>query len=66
MNKIKPCPFCGGEPSFEIDYGCYGYTPNVYRIECDDCGAYFSLVDDFHNSEEENEAELIKRWNRRV
>lgn len=66
MSELRPCPFCGGEPSFKTEYGCYGYTPNVYQIGCDNCGVYFSLVDDFHNSEAENKAELIKMWNRRV
>lgn len=64
--KIKRCPFCGGESiDFDIDYGNYGYTPNIYHIECE-CGASMTLVDDFKKSNEECRDELIKRWNKRI
>lgn len=60
--KIEKCPFCGKEPEFYIDYGSYGYSPNVYHLECE-CGAGMNLVDDFRNSDKECKDMLIKRWN---
>ena len=35
--KIEKCPFCGEEPQFYFKGGTYGYTPDVYYIECK-CG----------------------------
>lgn len=62
--KIKKCPFCSKEPQIYVNYGSYGYTPNVYHIKCQ-CGAEMKLVDDFCNSQDECKNRLIERWNER-
>lgn len=53
-NKLKPCPFCGGEaeiynpmPGYESGYGTY----------CKSCDSYFTHGD--------SEEEAIKVWNSR-
>lgn len=36
MDKLKPCPFCGGDAALEVFDGRYG--PLVYAA-CEICGA---------------------------
>ncbi len=62
--KIEKCPFCGEEPQFYFKGGTYGYTPDVYYIECK-CGAGMKLVDDSCNPLEGVKNRLIKKWNSR-
>ena len=56
--KLKPCPFCGGEAA--LQYGRF-YGNEFYKdyfCFCDECEAsttYFPTV-----------AEAIEAWNRRV
>lgn len=64
MIEIEKCPFCGKEPKFYINYGSYGYKPNVYHLECE-CGAGMKMIDDFNVSDKECKDTLIKRWNSR-
>lgn len=55
MEKLKKCPFCGGEAEIgRIQAGREVY----YRVSCEECsgsGAWFHT-----------EAEAIAAWNRRV
>ncbi len=57
-NKLKPCPFCGGEAKMLEEYDVMiGKT--YYFVECTECtGTIFSG--------EINEKEAIEAWNRRV
>ena len=52
-DKLKPCPFCGGEAEITYcDEGCCGAKP--YEVYCD-CGAHISAYE-----------KSIKAWNTRV
>jgi len=53
--KLKPCPFCGGEPRI-----IKGLVAGVTMIVCTKCRATVS----FGGSEREEDAK--KAWNRRV
>ena len=52
MDKLKPCPFCGGEAAF------LGETQS---IKCKQCGGMFIVTNPFTTRLEAKEA-----WNRRV
>lgn len=54
MDKLKPCPFCGGEVklSFHPYYG-------TYRVRCYGCGCYV-------NQHCAIEDEATEAWNRRT
>ena len=58
MEKLKPCPFCGGEASIDWGYHLYG-PPVTYNVECRRCTAKIEYPYD-------SEEEAIKAWNRRV
>lgn len=69
MEKLKPCPFCGGT-NIKM-YG--GICLTMGTIECEDCGAYFEVEIDIDTKKmTEDECtdklcdELMKCWNRRV
>lgn len=55
MDKLKPCPFCGGEETESESEVCYGGI--YYRIFCSCCGASTDLYCDTERAE--------KAWNRR-
>lgn len=56
MDKLKPCPFCGGTAHIErISY------IRDYIIYCEECDSYF-MLDELCAKEED----LIDAWNRRV
>ena len=59
MDKLKPCPFCGGEAVIvNIDF----YIDNsggTYGIRCTKCRACSSMRCD-------SEEKAIEAWNRRV
>lgn len=57
MSKLKPCPFCGGEP-----IALYGDSGWPY-IACTNCKAAIGTVGYFDVLTEE---ELIVAWNIRV
>lgn len=57
--ELKPCPFCGAEP--EWLEGCY-----LLEIECSQCRAYMNAFYDKVAPYEEQKADIIRRWNRRV
>lgn len=57
MDKLKPCPFCGGGVRFDNDY-------NYFRdnmIYCDGCDMVFTL-DDCSASDDD----VVRAWNRRA
>ena len=67
MDKLKPCPFCGGA---NITMGAYSIAPECH-IECE-CGAGIELIVNFdaEMSVEEHDdlcaMELAMAWNRRA
>jgi Lar family restriction alleviation protein len=66
MEKLKPCPFCGGKAAI---YGTYRKgeaaiyprfgTLGIYDVRCQECNAGFG---DTYTTEEL----VIEKWNRRV
>lgn len=63
--KLKPCPFCGGEAyaRFVKDKGAFGYT----SVECKKCGAVPYVHMAYNNlSKEEAVMGVVEAWNRRV
>ena len=59
-NKLKPCPFCGGEAHTAIE-DCYGYYGDDWLVFCDECSLQFGFTKQF-----ETEEEAIEAWNKRV
>lgn len=55
-NKLKPCPFCGGETRIETCNDNGAFCVSCYRFY--ECGATQYWYD--------FEAEAIAAWNRRV
>ena len=72
MNKLKPCPFCGGRaethdevvvnPCIDHRNGAYIDADVSYfeRTGCPACDIWFELADD------EPEGLTVERWNRRA
>lgn len=62
MNKLKPCPFCGGEAVLETtgsnDAGWYSF------VECETCESINGSRLN-HYAMEDSEAEALKNWNTR-
>ena len=58
MDKLKSCPFCGGEAK-TVEIGFFFDTESSYGIKCNRCHACSSMR---CGSEEE----AIEAWNRRV
>ena len=54
-NKLKPCPFCGGEPY--IQSRPTARKTKIYSVKCR-CGAMFKFVDRRYKA--------IEAWNRRA
>ena len=50
--KLKPCPFCGGEASIYVAHD------DGYYVCCDECGCGLPV----YNTEED----AIREWNRRT
>jgi Lar family restriction alleviation protein len=51
MDKLKKCPFCGGEAELDLFYK----TP---LVQCKDCGVESAMYD--------NKQQAIDAWNKRV
>ena len=60
MSELKSCPFCGSEVKRADCIGC-GYV----QIVCPECNANISIVLQDRKNYLSEEAELIRRWNRR-
>jgi Lar family restriction alleviation protein len=52
-DQLKPCPFCGGNPTVDAQFG------REWWVECDDCAATTGGM-------EATKAEAIAAWNRRA
>lgn len=63
-DRLKPCPFCGGEA--EVNVIDYDETDldmdSTWWVQCRECGA---LTDEYSGGDEA-EAAAIKAWNKRA
>lgn len=66
MDKLKPCPFCGGEARVTI----YAISDPVYTVQCQSCFAMIGREQQtwtglrgklFYSTEEE----AVEAWNKR-
>ena len=77
--KLKPCPFCGGEAdseSWDAGWDCHGENVWFARVVCQSCGASFELEhhgDDLLRDDDvvgetcrALEEEAARLWNRRI
>ena len=53
--KLKPCPFCGGEAKICQEKGAY------WEVACEDCYASVGVYNCY-----EDKGEAIEAWNKRV
>ena len=63
MNKLKPCPFCGGKAEFQQ----FAHPKNFYKVQCSvcycgTCGFRNNLMD---GKDRENKAIQAEIWNKR-
>lgn len=70
MTKLKPCPFCGGEPITSFGRVPLSFSGYYYSIFCKKCGIELEkTIDAFRIGEEEAKKQLEKQvktlWNRR-
>lgn len=61
MDKLKPCPFCGGEALLEPYRARKGYEAS---IQCNQCLCSMSTIT--YDEEETAIEDVVKAWNRRV
>lgn len=58
MEKLKPCPWCGGK-------GEYRYIPPYNVVKCRKCKSFgLPFVDEYEQQDGKEKA--IEAWNRRV
>lgn len=72
MDRLKPCPFCGGEAKTGVSYIKCGGDELILRasVYCDACGVGKSVTFDamcmpFENFTEQFNA-VAEMWNRRA
>ncbi len=62
-NKLKPCPFCGGEAELSMHFWASPTTVVTYYAVCTKCSC--RMQHSGYNDEETRE-DIIEAWNRRV
>lgn len=70
MTKLKPCPFCGGEPSTSFGSVPMSFSGYYYSIFCEKCGIEVEKrIDAFMIGKERAKEQLEKQvetlWNTR-
>jgi Lar family restriction alleviation protein len=57
MEKLLPCPFCGGEAEIDFDFSGYNESTRYYGV-CNSCYA--------KSHKKLTKEEAIKAWNKRA
>ena len=57
MDKLKPCPFCGGQP-YIVSWRDEKERKNPTSIKCEECGAKTDIYDRIKDAK--------SAWNRRA
>ena len=67
MDKLNPCPFCGGEGHTSKSIGQCLHRPsrNGWHVYCGDCQTLFGYDDDYAGIYE-TEKQAVEAWNRRI
>lgn len=58
MDRLKPCPFCGGEARLR-------YFKPLGWVQCKKCGATSAAVSDYYE-ETDGKEQAVAAWNRRA
>ena len=71
MEKLKPCPFCGGEAIYETFKEEFKFGTKEPIIFCDSCKMEFAVEDEspFINIDEDykwRKKKTAEAWNRRA
>jgi len=63
MDKLKPCPFCGGEADFDGTGGIFSDKIPTRYVECLQCGASI----EWSGTNTKKISNIVKKaWNTRV
>ena len=62
-DKLKQCPFCGGESTLLYETDCFSIP--LINIRCCNCRTEKTMYVDAKKSFEQNEAKAIEAWNTR-
>ena len=69
-NKLKPCPFCGGDDFIVIELTLFSHEAGRLKIECRNCGTIFELEGGAVAQTSDGYLRLgpdaIEKWNRRA
>lgn len=64
--KLKPCPFCGGEPKLVFEERSFDYAPDLNFVRCTECGSRGKVYHSNLIDEAGSGYSAIKAWNRRA
>lgn len=70
MDKLKPCPWCGGRAEAEVYEPCDDYPGNaVYRfdasVDCTKCRATHPPISGRYKTKQEAIEKAVNKWNKR-
>ena len=73
MDELKPCPFCGSQPTLRkipLWHGSHGYY-GCYKfdVSCEKCGCnpdFYYQNDTIYRPEDEAKRNVIDKWNGRA
>lgn len=68
MDKLLPCPFCGGEANLKkiSEIVGHGMTTTLYFVECCDCKSRGTSFDSWLDGHRNIEDRAIKAWETRT
>ena len=68
MEKLKPCPFCGGYAELKVQTVRGFDEHRSYKVACTECGTFAGngIIFDLYIKSKTAERRAIAAWNRRV